>query len=220
MKSLSRESGFSAPIVMESPPLSPSSERLLQQVAALGEPQQVAHPGVGGELRLVRQHLGAAQHDGVRLVREIEDPLPLGDEDVEQLAAVGRRRPRRAAARPSVARICCNVSPASRSFRIRATCCTALGRDPAGHLHEDGADHAAPQIEHQQQPLRRSPAPAPGARAPARRAPGTTATPSSWVSTPSTCAARRRISSTAFRDPMQLGTQGVLRLAGSAGSAA
>ena len=132
MKSLSRESGFSAPIVIDRPPLRRASERLFQQVAALGEPQQVAHPGVGGELRLVGQQLGAAQHDRVRLVREIEDPLPLGDEDVEQLAAAGCRCPHPAAARRCVFRICSSVSPASRSFRMRATSCTEIGAQRLG----------------------------------------------------------------------------------------
>ena len=103
MNSLSRGSGFSPPIVIESPAVAGAAERLLEQVAALGEPQQVAHPGVGGELRLLRQHLGAAEHDGIRLVGEIEDLLPLGDEDVEQLA---RRAPPSAGVARAARRSC------------------------------------------------------------------------------------------------------------------
>ena len=47
------------------------------------------------------------------------------------------------------------MSPASRSFRIRATSWTEITAQPARHLHEDRADDAAPEIEHQQQALRR-----------------------------------------------------------------
>ena len=67
MNSLSRGSGFSPPMVIESParrrPRAPA-----QQVAPLGELEQIAHPRVGGELRLVGQQLRAAQHDGVGIV--------------------------------------------------------------------------------------------------------------------------------------------------------
>ena len=55
----------------------------------------------------------------------------------------------------SVLRISCSVSPASRSLRIWDTCCTDDGRHQAGDLDEDRADHAAAEIEHQQQALGR-----------------------------------------------------------------
>ena len=50
-------------------------------------------------------------------------------------------------------RIRLKVSPASRSFRIRATSCTDRGRDARRDLDEDGPDDSAPEIEHQQQAL-------------------------------------------------------------------
>ena len=153
MKSLSRVSGFSRADGDREPQPPPAGERLLEQVVPLGEPEQVPHPAVGGELRLVGQHLRAAEHHRAGLGGEIEDLLPLRDEDVEQLGLARSAPPASRSRSPRVSRMRSRLSPASRSLRIRATSCTAAGADPGRHLDEDGADHATPEVEHQQEPL-------------------------------------------------------------------
>ena len=62
-------------------------------------------------------------------------------------------RPASRSRSPIVSRIRRRLSPDSRSFRIRATSLHRHGRDPGRHLDEDGAQHPAAKVEHQQQPL-------------------------------------------------------------------
>src|SRR4051812_7418076 len=126
-------------------------EGLLQQLPPLGEPKQLPHPRIGGELRLVRQHLRAAQYYPTPVAVQIEDLFTFGDEDIEQLAAFPGAR----VAEPLAYRL---PDP------TEGEPAQALVEDPGDlgqwdrhrarrDLDEDRPHHPAPEVEHQKQAL-------------------------------------------------------------------